>query len=280
MRRALLGTVLSVSLLFSQDLASLAKQAPPEVDQALRARVTRWLKLHKEGKYREAEKMVSEDSKDHYFAAKKTRFLSYDLGTVQYSNDFTKARVMAEVEIEFRHPQFNGLKFKPPIGMNWRLEQNGEWMYFVDKTQARLTPFGQFDPNQPQTAGTAGSLARRGGMTLDQMSSMTKEQWEKLPEQLASLVALDRNSVEFQKGTAGEQTVTVKNGVPGSVTLQLPPLSAGLTVVSDRTEIPSGETATLTVRYAPSLLPIGPTVAVPVRVQPLNSILTINVTVR
>lgn len=279
MRRALLGTVLSVSLLLSQDLASLAKQAPPEVDQALRTRVTRWLELHKEGKYREAEKMVSEDSKDHYFAAKKTRYLSYDLGTIQYSDNFTKARVMAEVEIEYRHPQFNGLKFKPPIGMSWRLEQNGEWMFFVDKTMVRQTPFGEFDPNKPKVAGTASPLAR-GGMTLDRMSTMTKEQWEKLPDQLASMVVLDRSSVEFQKGTAGEQTVTVKNGVPGTVTLQLPPLSAGLSVVSDRTEIPGGETATLTFRYAPSLLPVEPAVAVPVRVQPLNSVLTVNVVVR
>src|SRR5580658_6041018 len=44
-----------------------AFKAPPEVEQALRARVTEFFQFHVEGNFRAAYGMIAEDTKEYYF---------------------------------------------------------------------------------------------------------------------------------------------------------------------------------------------------------------------
>ena len=75
--------------IFLLPLAALAQAPPPEVDQALRARVTAFFQAHVDGSFRKAFEIVAEDTKDYYFKTEKVQFKSsQDPGDIKYSADF------------------------------------------------------------------------------------------------------------------------------------------------------------------------------------------------
>ena len=74
-------------------LAAFAQTPPPDVDQALRARVTEFFQAHVDGAFRKAFEIVAEDTKDYYFATEKVRFKSFKIVDIKYSDNFTKAVV-------------------------------------------------------------------------------------------------------------------------------------------------------------------------------------------
>src|SRR5579872_6889230 len=79
-------------------VVALAQTPPPEVDQALRARVTEFLQYHVDGKFTKAFEYVADDTKEYYFNSQKVQFISFHLDDVKYSDHFTKAEVHAMVE--------------------------------------------------------------------------------------------------------------------------------------------------------------------------------------
>jgi hypothetical protein len=104
------------TLLILSAVAALAQTpepaAPPEVEQALRARVTQFYELQKEGKFRQTEQYVAEDTKDLYYAMAKTGCISFELGKISYSDDFTKATVIVRCERELRQPVIGTMTMK------------------------------------------------------------------------------------------------------------------------------------------------------------------------
>ena len=68
-------------------------KVPPEVDQALRARVAKFYQAHIDGKYRAADQLVAEDSKDAFFGMAKPHIKSFEIIRIDYSESFTKAEV-------------------------------------------------------------------------------------------------------------------------------------------------------------------------------------------
>jgi hypothetical protein len=74
---------------------SVLAQAPPEVDQALRARVTEFMQLHVDGNFRKAYDMVAEDTKESYFNSGKARLRAFKINDVQFNDSFTLATVSA-----------------------------------------------------------------------------------------------------------------------------------------------------------------------------------------
>ena len=73
---AILLTSVSLVTAAAQDPADLFRKAPPEVDDALRQRVTAFYQAHVDGKFRAADQFVAEDSKDAFFEAPKRRYLN------------------------------------------------------------------------------------------------------------------------------------------------------------------------------------------------------------
>src|SRR5713226_10506477 len=67
--------------------------APPEVDQALRARAAQFGQYQMEGNFRKAYEMVAEDSQDFFFSAPKEKPQAYKIEDVRYADNFTKATV-------------------------------------------------------------------------------------------------------------------------------------------------------------------------------------------
>ena len=53
-----------------QTSAPPAEAPPPEVDQALRARISEFYQDHVDGKFRQAEALVAAETKDSFYGAK------------------------------------------------------------------------------------------------------------------------------------------------------------------------------------------------------------------
>src|SRR5690242_243224 len=74
-------------------LAQTSSGKPPAgVDEALRARINQFFQFMVDAKYRQAEALVAEDSKDLYYDGQKPRFLNYELKSIEYSDEFTRAK--------------------------------------------------------------------------------------------------------------------------------------------------------------------------------------------
>ncbi len=80
-----------------QDSGELFRKAPPEVDAALRARISKFYQAHVDGKYRLAEPLVAEDTKDFFYQANKPHYLSFGITRIDYSDNFTKAKATIRV---------------------------------------------------------------------------------------------------------------------------------------------------------------------------------------
>src|SRR5215469_6737098 len=70
--------------------ASATPPPPPEVDQALRARVTEFFQDFVDAKFFPAMELVADDTKEEYFAAGKTPLKAYKIHDIHYSDNFTK----------------------------------------------------------------------------------------------------------------------------------------------------------------------------------------------
>src|SRR5580700_3813087 len=84
---------------FAQNSPQPSVPAPPEIEQALRARVTELFRLFVERDFRSACALVAEDARDYYLATPKGKvtFESFKITGVRFLNgDFTKASVDLE----------------------------------------------------------------------------------------------------------------------------------------------------------------------------------------
>jgi hypothetical protein len=225
----------------AQNPAEQFAKAPPDVDSALRERVTKFYQAHVDGKFRAADAFVEEASKDAFFAMDKPRCTSFQVGLITYSQDFTRAVVMVGCDTQLTLPLAGGpMPVKMPVRSVWKLV-DGQWFWYAEPpNQAEVkTPFGTHKPNPELGTPASGAAAARGG-AVDMLS-------------LSKMVAADKQLVRFDPSLPGSDRITIRNGMPGAVTLSLePPTVEGLQLQLDRTSLEQGQTAVLSVAYAPS----------------------------
>ena len=225
----------------AQNPAEQFEKAPPDVDSALRARVTKFYQAHVDGKFRAADAFVAEDSKDAFFSMEKPHCRAFQIGLVTYAENFSKATVMVACDTDLTLPMAPGpMPVKMPIRSVWKVADGQWWWYVEPPNQSDVkTPFGIHKANPPVGTPAAGAAAAQG-MSVDLQS-------------LSKMVAADKSVVKFNAGAPGSDKVRVRNGMPGAVTLSLePPSSEGLKFQFDRTALNQGETAVLSITYAPS----------------------------
>lgn len=179
--------------------ADLFNKAPTDVDEALRVRVNKFYQAYVDGKHRTAMPLVAEDTQDLWFDSDKPKYLSFQLLTIKYSEDFRKAAVT--VFVEQRLPKSGGeFISRVPMTTTWRID-DGQWVYYVDKAirGTKETPFGlmKAGPGDPSSAS--------GFARLSNPSQLTRGVW------------LDKSEVSMGKS----DEVTVTNGLPGEVHLTL-----------------------------------------------------------
>jgi len=110
-----------------------APSAPPEVDQALRARATKFLEFQTQGNFSKAFDFVAEDSRDYYFSAPKEKTSSFVIDEVKYSDDLSTAAVKSTMKRQVLlagHP----VELPQVLVSQWKMEK-GEWFWYHDASK-------------------------------------------------------------------------------------------------------------------------------------------------
>ena len=136
--------------------------APPEVDAALRARISQFYQLEVAGKFNQALQLVAEDTKDLFVGSSKPTYQTFEIQLIRYSDDFTKAQVVVLVTRLLPIQGFMGHPIPTRLPSRWKLE-NGQWCFYADpQKDLPATPFGPLPiPGmRPQMGGTPERPAR------------------------------------------------------------------------------------------------------------------------
>ncbi len=185
-------------------------KAPPEVDQALRARANAFLGFESKGEFRKAFELVAEDSKDYYFGATKEKSASFTIDEIEYGPDLSTATVKSTMR---RQTMLAGHMIEVPQLQvyRWKLEK-GEWVWYHDPSKdVTKTIFGELP------AGQAGTTAELPIPTdLSQKAAMAAAS-----RIVAPRAAVDKKTVTFTMGKAATEQVTFHNNNPGYVKVEV-----------------------------------------------------------
>jgi hypothetical protein len=212
---------------FAQNAGDAFNKPPADVDQALRARITEFYDLHVKGEFRKAESWVADDSKDIYYSGNKTKYLSYEIGRIEYSDGFTRAKATVLCEQNIMLPGFMGRPMKVPVPSTWKLV-DGTWYWYVDPESLRMTPFGKMTPGTARESGSIPAIPTS------------------VPDFIYKQVKTDKSSVTLKAGES--ERVTITNSAPGVMNISLTGSVPGVEVKLDRTVLNTGEQAVLTVK--------------------------------
>jgi hypothetical protein len=206
--------------------ARAQQPAPPPADAeaALRARAEQFFQLQVDKKYRPAEAMVAEDTKDLYYDGRKFNINSFSIEKVEMLDDNTRAKVTIKASVTRSLPGAGIVELNAVSTNLWKIE-NGQWVYYIDQAAGPETPFGPV--KEPKGDGPPPPISLAG--KLADLSS------------LRNLVKIDRDAVEVA-ADGPLQTVTVSNDLPGGVDLELRTGEiAGLSAELEKKHLESGE---------------------------------------
>jgi hypothetical protein len=190
-------------------------QAPPaappaEVDQALRAQATAFLKYQMEGNFRKAYELVAEDSQDYYLGAVKEKSASLELQRIEYSDNFTKAVVnSASKQVLI----LDGHSIEIPSGRTdrWKLE-NGQWKWYHDASKDVVTTVVGTMPVDP-----AGASPTPPQLPKDLSPDAVAKASQSIQPPSASI---SRNSLPFTVGKETTEEVVFHNNAAGPVRVE------------------------------------------------------------
>jgi hypothetical protein len=247
---------------------------PPEVDQALRARVTQFMQYHVEGNFRKAYDMVAEDTKDEYFNMDKVHLQGFKIGDVKFTDNFTKASVTATMS---KTINIVGQEFpiSTPSTTTWKIE-NGKWVWYDEAKPAWTNPVGLASAPAAAAAPTANANAD---------AALPKEFDDKTlasaARSILQQVSVDKKEITLAVDKTSEEKVIFHNGMPGSVQLELSaPEIPGFTVTLGQRIVRAGADVPVVFHYQPVGGDKGTTgdgLSVQLTVQPLDQTFVIRV---
>jgi hypothetical protein len=260
--RFAIGILMATAAAWGQLTTDVLSKAPPAVDEALRARISRFYQLHVEGKFRQAEELVAEDSKDFFYSANKPKYTAFEISRIDYSENFTKAKATVVCHMYVMVPGFADKPLPVPTPSLWK-QVDGQWYWYIDQESINRTPFGTMK---------AGTATGAPGASLPAMPS--PEQAMKLLEQ----VAADRSEVRLNPDAPSTAQVTIKNGMPGVVSLAVSaPKVEGLEIKPDQPSIKGGASGTVSFSYKPGKKkPAGP-IAASIRVEQTGQMIPVKI---
>ena len=257
-RNTLLLATMSLAAV-AQDNKSLFTAAPPEVEKALRDRVSGFYQAYVDGKFRQAEQYVAEDTKDLHYNQEKNKYRNFEIVKITFDDKFKTAKVVTIVgtNVSMRG---NRMDVAAPMASHWKLE-DGKWFYYYHPSLGVDSPVGIMRPGP----GTAQPGTGFGAIIKNPMA-------------ILSQIKVSKKSILLKGHEKSEDTLTVTNNAPGPISLAFQSETApGLSWKLDKPEIAQGQTATLTVSYLPpdkrakpalrgalSIEPFGQTVQIPV----------------
>ncbi|MDX9981792.1 MAG: hypothetical protein RBU25_17355 [Lentisphaeria bacterium] len=209
--------------------------------------------------------MVHEDSKDAFFVAEKNRHNGFAILTIKYSEDFTHANVVTEIDTDFVMPGFAKQAVKIPMTTMWKLDEGEWWWYVLPPELGRDSPFGRLVPGAEDSSG--GIAQRLGSMPS--------------AEAIQNLVRVDKTDVILKSDEASSDEIQISNGMPGPVTLKLEaPKVEGLEIRVEPTQVPARGRAKIVFTYTPDEDKIRPQyVEGTLEIQPTNHFLPVRIAI-
>jgi hypothetical protein len=259
------ASILCAGFLLAQNNTVPSEPAPPEVDAALRARVRQFFQAHVDGKYRIADQVVAEESKDAFFAATKPRYLGFEIVRINYSENFTKAQAVVFCESDW-YFHGNKSKVKMPANSMWKLI-DGQWYWYVLPVTEFKTPFGTMHYN---------TGASPDGKPPAPVPAIPADP-QVMAQQILQSVRADKTELMLSSYQPATGEVKIVNGMQGPITLRvdIDGRLAGMTSGFDKTELKAGESAILKISYEPKDRIPKPTLTARVYVEPTNQIIPI-----
>lgn len=205
-----------------------ADKPPAEVDQALRARISQYFQFMVDQKYRQAEALVAEDSKDAYYNGQKPNYSSFELANIEYSDNFTRAKATVKCMTVMAIAGFAGQAIKVSTLSNWKLV-DGQWYFFIDPNAPHPTPFGIMTHSSEQ--------AKPKNMPATLPTT---------PDFALGKVKADKKVVDLKPGESAEVALT--NTANGPMSISLVGKIPGVDVKLDRVNLSTGEKAVVTLQ--------------------------------
>ncbi|HEX3879156.1 MAG TPA: hypothetical protein VHW24_19365 [Bryobacteraceae bacterium] len=221
----------TVASAFAQDASGLFNRAPKKVDDALRTRIKEFYDLSQAGEYRKAEQLVAEDTKDYFYEHNKPTVLSYEIGKIEYSDGYTKAKAIVTEERRVPVPGFTDKPIKIPVPTTWKID-GGKWCWYIAASARNQLPMGTI-----QTEKAMPGAPSPGGVPTTVPTSV---------DQFMNLVHADKSKLTLKPGESGQ--ITIENQTQGSVTLSIPTKPTGVEATFDHATVNSGQKAVLTVK--------------------------------
>jgi len=257
-RYSLAALFASAAAFAQQDMGALFDKAPPEVDRALRARITEFYDYHVKGDTLSALDLVAKDTRQYFFDTAKPRFINFEIQRIKYDAGFTHAISTVEVERAVMLPGFDGEVMKMAVVDEWKID-NGAWRWWVDPAKRNLTPFSQ----KPATPGPMANAKVHASSASIQTNM----------DEVYALVQTDKNAVSLKPGAS--DAVLIGNGMTGPVTAQVVSKPKGVDVSLSAKDIGPSAKITVTVKAAADA-ESGDLV---VRIDPIGKLITIQVAV-
>lgn len=232
---------ISVALFAQATPTDVFTKAPPEIDSALRKRVEQFLQAHVDGKWRTALMLTAEDSQDLFMGMEKYRYLNYKVDHIEWSENFTKAKVTSVVEVNWRPSvRMSEVNMKVPILSTWKIE-NGDWFWHTVPRNKWETPWGTMN------LGKSAEEQKNVQSIVEQIRTMD-------PKAILRQVEISRRDINLQCCASSTDQVEIFNGTPGEISLVISkPTTKGLTITLAKDRLQSGEKTTLTFLHDPPM---------------------------
>jgi hypothetical protein len=244
------------------------RKAPPHIDEALKARIDTFYNLHMEGKFRQADAIVHEDSKDIFFEAEKVRMRGFKLVTINYEDDFNRAKVVVDLDTEFYFVGFGKMDVHRPLTSTWKRDSGGSWWWYVEKTSSRETPFGLQSPGPHPDRRVPGEPSPDLSKLMDTHGIKVKD--------LLNKITVDKTSIELSSHEVSSGEFTIKNNFDGPVDLAMQADDfEGASFKLDPPRIEPGGEAKLVVTMRPKSPAKKPTLRVLITAEPLGKTISL-----
>jgi hypothetical protein len=225
-----------------------APEPPPEVDRALRARVTGFFQDLVDAKFYDAFEYVAADTKDYYFNSAKSPLKGFQIRDVKYESGFEKATVTLEVKrlwtFSAAAQQGGQAEVDVPMSTTWKLE-NGKWFWSREASPgAWVTAVGPSDVSllKKNADGTISGLP----------PALSQGTVDAAARQILQQSGVDKSEITLASDKASSEKVVFHNGAQGSVRLELhAPELPGLIAKLDKADVNFGEDATVQMSYQP-----------------------------
>jgi hypothetical protein len=245
-RVAIVSVWVAASLIAFGQTPAPSSVCAGDQDAALKARVNEFFQYFVEGKFAKAMPLVAQDTQEEYFAGGKAKLNSFNLDTVKFTDNCTKAVVTTTVVRDWQI-RLEKNEVTIPMTTTWKIE-DGKWVWYHDTTGAWLTPMGPSNV-QPPTKNADGTPNLPKNLSPDVIQAAARA--------ILQQSSIDRNQIVLSSDKVSNDRVVFTNAVQGSVGLMLTgvPELPGLEVKLDKSEIGAREQASILISYDPQLKP-------------------------